>query len=318
MNTRAAELGARGTHFANPHGLHAANHYSTARDLATIAAHAMSLPEFGRVVAIRSIALLRPAYTQPTDPSGKAVKGQPRVRKLERRLFTNRNRLLFRWDACDGIKTGYTRHAGRCLAASSTQRGWQAIAVVLKAQDPWTDCRTLLEWAFASHEKRDVVQQGQELGQVAVRDGKARSVTAVASQALAVVVPRDAPTPAFEVRALDLTAPVQSGEKVGTAQVVDAGTVRGEVALVASTDVPLSTWGQLKRLSLPKLLSQGILCLAAGVLLLGTAAKATRTRRRVLATRRRGADPRRQSNGGRADRARAGYQGRPGEQRDRG
>jgi len=105
MNAQAAQWGARNTHFANPHGLHSAQHYTTARDLAIIATHAMSLPEFRRTVATHSITLVRPTYAAPR-PRTRGQPAQPKVRKLERRLFTNRNRLLFRWNLCDASRPG--------------------------------------------------------------------------------------------------------------------------------------------------------------------------------------------------------------------
>ncbi len=95
MNRRAHAMGLMETHFVNPHGLHHVQHYSTAADLAEIARQSMQNPIFARLVATKEAIISWP--------------GKPYGRKL-----INRNRLLLRWDKCDGIKTGYTKQAGRC------------------------------------------------------------------------------------------------------------------------------------------------------------------------------------------------------------
>ncbi|MFW6157053.1 MAG: D-alanyl-D-alanine carboxypeptidase family protein, partial [Armatimonadota bacterium] len=111
MNERARQLGMTNTRFANPHGLHDENHYSTARDMAILALHVMGRAELRPIVCRQEAIVPWP--------------GKPHDRKL-----LNRNRLLEQWPDADGVKTGYTRQAGDCLAASAYVDGWRLISVV--------------------------------------------------------------------------------------------------------------------------------------------------------------------------------------------
>ena len=189
---------------------------------------------------------------------------------------------------------------------------------MMKAQDPWADCRNLLEWALGSFEMREVAKKGQPLGRVEVHDGEARDVAVAAGASLRTLVRRGGARPVARLNAGVIRAPVRAGERVGTVEVLDGASVCDKVALVTCEEVGLSAWGQLKHLALPNVLGQGILFLAAGVLLLGTAAKATGTRRSVFQARRREAHPRGARGGERAGRVRVGDQGRRRDVRDRG
>ncbi|NSW55250.1 MAG: D-alanyl-D-alanine carboxypeptidase [Armatimonadetes bacterium] len=288
MNERAAQWGARDTHFVNPHGLHDNDHYSTARDLAKIAIHAMRSPIFRQIVAKRSFEMARPEYVLPQKPEDKAAlePGADRIRRMVVRKFTNRNRLLERWDLCNGIKTGYTRHAGNCLAASATSEGWTAVSVVLKSRDSWSDARTLLEWAFATHRKQRVVERGQGAWTVRVVDGRAANVQLKPNKDIDLLVPAEGVRVVLRPNVDAVVAPVEQSEKVGELLVLLSGKVVGRAPLVAAQSVPLSFWGHLKRLALPRPVEGLLLCLGAGVLLLGTAAKVACARRDRLPARR--------------------------------
>ena len=130
MNQRAAALGATHSHFVNPNGLPDARQYSTARDLATIARVAYANP------TIRSIVCL---------PQLMFRYANGRTRELE-----NTNKLLKRLPYCNGMKTGYTEAAGKCLIASGTAGGKDIIVVVLgdSHSGVWRDAGALLAWAL--------------------------------------------------------------------------------------------------------------------------------------------------------------------------
>ena len=165
MNARAHELGALNTHFVNPHGLHDPQHYTTARDLALIARHAIALPAFHDIVTTREATIHGNWKIGPT------------------RYFYNRNRLLFRWDACDGIKTGYTRQAGNCLVAAATRRDeqgrdWRLIAVVMKSENSWSDGYNLLQHeGFEKWQPQRVLEKSESLGVVQTAEGEVEAVT---------------------------------------------------------------------------------------------------------------------------------------------
>ena len=135
MNAKANSLGMEGTHFTNPHGLDAPDHYSTAYDLALLARQALRNPTFARMVQTREARL-----AIQTGPNGRVVK---------RRLLRTHNRLLGQFLGADGVKTGYTERAGRCLVASATRGEYQLIAVLLNDSHRWTEAETLLEYGFA-------------------------------------------------------------------------------------------------------------------------------------------------------------------------
>lgn len=134
MNAKAKELGCRKTHFSNPHGLTAKWHYTTARDMAKIAAYAMKNPDFRNIVSSKS------SVIHWASPSGKTYKAD------------NTNRLLSFYTGANGIKTGWTSAAKGCLAASAKRDDIELIAIVLKSPDGdsrFADARSMLDYGFS-------------------------------------------------------------------------------------------------------------------------------------------------------------------------
>lgn len=127
MNCIAAELGCSNTHFVNPHGLHDDMHYTSARDLAIITCEAYKYDLFAAITSARS-------YRVTTDESNK--------------VFVNKNKLLGRYELADGVKTGYTKRAGRCFVGSASRNGMRLIAVVLNCAPMFEQTQQALEWAF--------------------------------------------------------------------------------------------------------------------------------------------------------------------------
>jgi D-alanyl-D-alanine carboxypeptidase len=129
MNTLVARLGLENTRFANPHGLDARGHATSAYDLAMIARYGMSLPTFQQVVA-------QPAWVSHGS------------RTIPMKTY---NRFLSSYPGADGLKTGFTEEAGRTLAVSATRDGRRVIAVLLNDPDRFEDAAKLLDWVFATH-----------------------------------------------------------------------------------------------------------------------------------------------------------------------
>lgn len=129
MNRKAAELGLDDTRFANPHGLDAPGHYSSAYDLARLARAAMANPEFAQIVGTQWWHL-----APPSDYD-----------------LHNGNSLLETYPGADGVKIGWTEDAGWTLVASATRDGHRLYAVVLNSADRDADATALLDWAFASY-----------------------------------------------------------------------------------------------------------------------------------------------------------------------
>ena len=146
MNDEAARIGLTDTHFVNPHGLDAPNHHSTARDLATLAAYAMENPVFRQTVSTRTVTI-----------------GQ--------RSLRNHNKLLWQVEGADGVKTGYTKAAGRILVSSATRDGRRLVAVTINAPDDWADHAQLLNSGFSEFEVQQILTIGDCLGTVEIIGG---------------------------------------------------------------------------------------------------------------------------------------------------
>lgn len=157
MNDKAYRLGLTGTHFENPNGLDSPNHYSTARDLAVLTAVAMQNPIFAQTVSTKSV-------------------------RIGERSLQNHNKLLWRIDGADGVKTGYTRAAGRILVSSVRRDGRRLICVTINDGNDWADHQLLLEDAFRRYENRVIVRAGDILGQRSVLSGDADTVQLVAAE----------------------------------------------------------------------------------------------------------------------------------------
>ena len=133
MNEKAAALGMAHTSFANPNGLDADGHYSTARDMAVLAAAAVENPTFRRICSSRSVTI-----------------GQ--------RTMENHNRLLRQVEGCIGLKTGYNRAAGRTLVSCTERDGCRLVAVTLQDGNDWADHAALYDYGFRLTAPRRGVQ----------------------------------------------------------------------------------------------------------------------------------------------------------------
>ncbi len=131
MNFRAEMMELKDTHFVNPHGLHDKNHYTSAYDLCVIGCTAMKNPIFKEIVSTKFI----------TVGEGE-----------NKRFWSNKNKILSTYEGGNGIKTGFTKDAGRCLIASAERDGRTVVSVVLNRYDMFNDCARLMDEAFASIE----------------------------------------------------------------------------------------------------------------------------------------------------------------------
>ncbi|MDQ7093386.1 D-alanyl-D-alanine carboxypeptidase family protein [Desulfosporosinus sp. PR] len=146
MNDKALALGAQNTHFENTNGLPNKDHYSTAYDLALIARHGLSIPQFASITRQKEteIHFLEPDVMMD---------------------LRNTNKLLWNYPYADGVKTGTTTAAGKCLVASATKDGRQLLVVVLNAPDRFGDAKKLLEWGFENTETVRLANAGQTIAE---------------------------------------------------------------------------------------------------------------------------------------------------------
>ncbi len=236
MNVRAAELGAADTHFANPHGLHDDDHYTTAADMAKIACAAMKLDKF------RNIADIAHVKIPPTN-----------MTETER-YYINTNGLLsamrysnFFFKGTIGIKTGYTGKAGNCLVSAAVRDGVELIGVVFggkEVTDSHNDSIEMLEWGFENHISTVALSKGDMPCEIKVKQGRGSdSLTLSALTSINVVVHKDADLSAIELRPdipESVYAPINAGDYIGEVAVLLDGAEIGRGQLIASREVKRS------------------------------------------------------------------------------
>ena len=218
MNAKAKELGLTNTHFVNPNGLTKDKHYSSAKDLATMAHYAMKFPLFRRIVNTRGLAL-------PTLPGQKP------------RRFLSKNQLLQTYGWVTGVKTGSTPAAGYCVVSSGTQEGVSLITVVLGAADSdtrWKEAGALLKYGFSLYPVTVLVDTGQPVAELQTLDVRGRRVSLVAESPLTTrLFKTDVATGVVHLNQGGLL-PLAGGEIVGRVDFSVNGKALGSVRLLAT------------------------------------------------------------------------------------
>lgn len=223
MNQRAAELGLENTQYRNPSGLDAEGHYSSARDLAALAAHALENEDFEDIVSKQEI---RMAFGNPP---------------YNRSLYTT-NKLLERYPYAIGVKTGYTDDAGLCLVTAAEKDGTRLIIVTLNGKDDVNTHMRLYEHFFPLLARVDLSGFTEGLS-VPVTGGTRDSVAAVpAAEPEAALLEREYDELTREVELSQFVyAPVEAGQVLGEIRLLSGDKVVWQSALVADSDVPALT-----------------------------------------------------------------------------
>ncbi|MBX6394102.1 MAG: D-alanyl-D-alanine carboxypeptidase [Alicyclobacillaceae bacterium] len=226
MNRKVQELGLRHTYFANPHGLDSPGHGASPVDLALLTARALQNPEFAKIVSTKYYRI-----PWPGEPWDRAMK--------------NKNKMLWRYPGADGVKTGYTKKAGRCLASSATWDGHQVVVVVLDDPSDWDDSARLFDYAFQTY-KWVPVHSGIHV--LPVKKG-IRNEVSVRAEAPSQFPVREGEqlTRHLRVPSKGLSAPVKKGERIGTLELcVDDEVYRYPV--VTTEGVRQRPWWDIRRL----------------------------------------------------------------------
>ena len=241
MNQKAAELGCTGTHFANPHGLHDDEHYTTARDMAKITAAAMEHPFFEEIFTTTE-------YTVPATNLSDA-----RELATTNYLIRSNGYPVVVDTRVLGGKTGNTSKAGRCLVALSEKNGTRLLSVVLGAKATYgengygfvrygnfEETTSLLNFAYSQFTTMQVLNPTQVGGQFPVSGGDHNAFGSI-SQGMSAAVPIgcDYNTIRYEYTLIEggLTAPVQTGDKIGTVRVWYDNICLAQQDLLSATDV---------------------------------------------------------------------------------
>ena len=237
MNQRAAALGMEDTHFVTPSGLDGEDaqglgHLSTAYDMALLARAALEDQAFRQLCSSPSLAV---EFAEP----------------VKRVTYTNHNKLLTQYQGCVGVKTGFTKEAGRCLVSAAERDGALLIAVTLNAPNDWEDHAALLDYGFTQVEpyplaggdvRLTVPVVGSPVEVVSLRGSNGGEVTLPLGQGAQ--VERVVHAPKF------LYAPVEAGEQVGEICWYLEGQLLGSAPLIAAGAAPLqekapSLWERL-------------------------------------------------------------------------
>ena len=225
MNQKAKEIGALHTHFVTPNGLPDENHYTTAHDLALISAYAMQNEIFREIVGTASMNLAQ-------DDDSPA------------RYLRSKNKMLYAYDGGNGIKTGYTKAAGKCLTAGAYRDDMQLIAVVLNDPDMFEDCYDLLDYGFENYSMQIVATKQEELGTIKVENGVLDKVEIVLNEDIALPLkPEEYTMIEKKVNLVsELQAPIYAGMPVGSMEFWLEGTLYALADIVAAQDILENTY----------------------------------------------------------------------------
>ncbi len=195
MNEKSREIGAMNTNFTNPHGLSGKNHYTTTYDLTIITREAFKYEAFRKIVGTQSWV----------------------ANRSKNNYFYNKNKTLWQYEGGDGVKTGYTKMAGRCLVSSATRNDLQLIATVLNDGDWFNDCYQLLDYGFSNFSKRIIYDVGQYIGSVKVNEGNKDKVAVITKNSFVYPLKDEEveKITVFYKMPPEIEAPIKKGEEIG-------------------------------------------------------------------------------------------------------
>ena len=216
MNDKAHRLGLENTHFVNPNGLDSPGHYSTARDMAVLAAYAMENPIFYKTVSTKTVT-------------------------VGNRTLRNHNKLLWMLDGADGVKTGYTKKAGRILVSSCTRQGRRLICVTMNDGNDWQDHQSLMETGFANYTACRIVNKGDCIGTVPVISGEDTCVTLIAAEDFSYSLAQGESAEIVFSKPGFVYAPVAQGQEAGYAYICLDGKPVGKISVTYGQTVEMET-----------------------------------------------------------------------------
>ncbi|VBB07971.1 peptidase s11 d-alanyl-d-alanine carboxypeptidase a [Lucifera butyrica] len=234
MTEKAHAIGAVNTNFVNSSGLPDPNHYTTAHDLARIAAYGYTnVPMFAQIVSTKHKII-------------------PWAGKDHDRDLYNENKMLWLYNGANGVKTGYTEVAGPCLVSAAKRDNLQLIAVVLDSDQMWDDSIALLNYGFSQVKPLTLLNKGDIMKTIRVDNGKSTVLSLAADASLTVPVSdgdKDQYHTVIEAPE-HIAAPVTAGEKIGVVKTMYKDREVASTDLVATRSVEKKSffnlfWGSL-------------------------------------------------------------------------
>ncbi|MCE5195602.1 MAG: D-alanyl-D-alanine carboxypeptidase [Negativicutes bacterium] len=217
MNAQAKELGMTHSHFANPHGLDAKDHYMSAADIAALCSQLYK----NHPQAVKYFSQSELTYGDITQ--------------------ANRNPMLGKYPGVDGIKTGFTDNAGYSIAVSSLRNDWRLIAVIMGAESEETrvaEAGNLLDYGFRNFDRYVAGKKGSIVTNVAVRRGRVNSVDLLLAEDAACIIARgDQENVVVTNQIMEITAPFTQGQALAAMDISYKGVHQKTVDLIAANEV---------------------------------------------------------------------------------
>ncbi len=231
MNKKAKELGLKNTHFQNPTGLPAKDHYSTAHDMSMMAKELLK-------------------YEGITKFTG-TYESYLREDTEDKFWLVNTNKLVRFYPGVDGLKTGFTNEAKYCLTATAKKDGMRVVAVVFGEPTPKernSEVSKMLDFAFNQYQTKPIYKKGESLAEAKLSKGKTSTVEAVTDQPISLLMKKGEKLDGVKKKIKineDVKAPIKKGDKLGKVVIENNGKKVSESLLVAKEDVPEASWWQL-------------------------------------------------------------------------
>lgn len=240
MNEKATHLGLKQSHFTNPHGLDHDQHYSSAKDLAILTSYALKNPVFREIVQTE-------------------VKDVPWPGETWKRKFYNKNKLLRMYPYANGVKTGFTKQAGRTLVTSAMKEGRQLICVTLNDPQDWQDHINLFDYGFSHYAKQSILNQEEIVIDPFTQDEKREKLKIVAKTSFAYPLLKQEKQK-ISIKPM-LSYPPQLIQKadlhVGSAHIYLADEWIGSVPLISKWQPSTTLWSSWKQLLVSLLTKEG-------------------------------------------------------------
>ena len=232
MNSRAKELGCKNTNFKNVHGLDEEGHYSTAYDMSLIARELLKHEQILKYTSTYEAYLNKPNGTST--------------------WMVNTNKLIKYYTGLDGLKTGFTKTAGYCLTSTAKRNDMRLISVVMK--EPSSQVRnsetiSLLNYGFSNYKIKTILKKDQKLGTIEVQNGKKELADiTILEDATNLESINDNKEYSFNIVTDKVKAPLKKGDKVGTLELTEQGTVIKRLNIIVKENIPKANiWDLYKR-----------------------------------------------------------------------
>jgi D-alanyl-D-alanine carboxypeptidase (penicillin-binding protein 5/6) len=219
MNERAKRIGAVNTNFENPNGLPNKNHYTTAYDLTLIAAEALKNPEFLKIVGTKTYKTKTGDYI---------------------RYLRNKNKILKQYEGGTGVKTGYTKEAGKCLVFSAQKDGMHLVGTVLNCPTMFPSAQELLDYGFENFESYTAVRSGESPAGIKIVNGLKNQLALTAKQDIMIPAAKGS-VPDLDIRikaGRSAIAPIAKDDILGCLEIWDGERLLYTAPLYAAEDIP--------------------------------------------------------------------------------